>query len=202
MSAMTQTAIDKAAYLLGSPNNIVGFNTPGASPVPVYRAQAWALWAAHINGARYVLTSAIRTDAVLEDFNRKNGTDLHGQEYLYEGYIRGEAGFLPANPPTRTSHCGFQDGSTYYPDLGARLPNIKWGIDCVDDGSVNDAAKTVWHLNNAGLHAAKAYPGESSENHHIVLLCSPREAWLALFKQSRKAHNARWAEAQLKKRQV
>lgn len=180
--------------------DIVGYNTPGGRPIPVFRAQAWALEAAHNDGARFVVMSAIRTDSVIASFNSKYGENLHGQQYLYDH--QNQPGFYPANSPLRTSHCGWQDGSTYYPHIGQMLNYLNWGLDVVDDGSINDAAKLVWHLNRVGIKAAKAYPGAASENHHIVLLTGAWQIWKVLFNQRRTHNSKAWATSTYKERTV
>lgn len=178
-------------------NIVVPYAAGGAGEVtPLWRMQAWALEAAHTLGARFTVASGIRDDRILATFNRTYGTHHLGQEFLFSH--QHEAGFFPANPPTRTSHAGWQDGSQFYPAIGHRLPNVKWGIDAEDDGSANDASKLVWFLNRAGVHAAKAYPGSAAENHHIVILASNRQCWNALFNMQRKHHDKHWAQQVLR----
>lgn len=199
MNETTQMIAD-ATNLRARKADVVAYNTPGAEPAPLYRAQAWALEAAHNDGARFTVASAIRTDSVLATFNKKYGTDHVGQQYLYDH--QGDPGFYPANPPTRTSHCGWQDGSTYYPHVGEKLNYINWGIDAEDDGSSNDASLLVWHLNHVGIRAAKAYPGSASENHHIVLLTGAWQIWKVLYSQRRKHNSKAWANETYKERKV
>lgn len=178
-------------------NIVVPYAAGGVGEVtPLWRMQAWALEAAHNAGARFTVASGIRDDDILNVFNKNYGTHHLGQQYLFNH--QHDPGFFPANPPTRTSHAGWQDGSQFYPAIGRRLPNVKWGIDAEDDGSANDATKLVWFLNRVGIHAAKAYPGSAAENHHIVILASNRQCWNALFKTARKAHSAKWAQQMLK----
>lgn len=186
-----------AVDLKRRPDIVVPYAAGAAGEVtPVWRTQAWALEAAHTLGARFSLASGIRDDAILVQFNKNYGTHHLGQQYLFDH--QHDAGFYPANPPTRTSHAGWQDGSQFYPAIGHRLSHEKWGIDAEDDGSANDATKLVWFLNRAGVHAAKAYPGSAAENHHIVILASPRQCWMALFNAQRKKHDKRWAQQILK----
>lgn len=197
---MTNEQIAYATSLVRRKKEIVAYNTPGGEPCPVFRAVAWALEAAHNDGARFNVASSIRSDDVLAWFNPKYGTNHSGQQYLYDH--QNDPGFYPANPPTRTSHCGWQDGSTYYPHVGVRLNYINWGIDATDDGSVNDAAALVWHLNHVGIRAAKAYPGASSENHHIVILTGAFQIWKVLFNQRRTHNSKAWAKKTYKERRV
>lgn len=180
-----------ALSLTAPANHVVGWNTPGSSPVPMWRCQAWALEAAHNAGARFTVISAIRTDSVIRAHNKRYGTNLHGQQYLYDNQNR--PGFFPANPPSKTSHCGFQDGSPSYPHPGRSLPKIKWGLDIVDDGTENSAANTVRVLNRIGIKAALAYPGSAAEGHHAIVLSGATRVRLVLFRQAAKHHSSKWA---------
>jgi hypothetical protein len=134
--------------------------------VPMYRAQAWALLDYRLHGGHLRVNSADRRDSIL----RRYAPHLHGQEYLYRNQHR--PGFSPANPPNRTSHCLYSDGSAVYRrPPGARLPEYMLGIDAVDRPG-GDASHIVSWLNAHGYRAVRPYP-KSSERHHFVFTRSP-----------------------------
>jgi hypothetical protein len=147
--------------------------------VPMWRAQAWALKDYELHsGKPLIVNSAIRTDSVIKDFNRKHGTHLHGQQYLYDAYwVHHLPGFFPANKPNQTSHCGFSDGNHYYRvrgkqiPAGHRLPDHMWGIDATNEPG-GDSAHIVSWLNSHGYHAKRPY-NTDSERHHFMFTASP-----------------------------
>lgn len=181
----------QAISLKGHPFAVVPYNTPGAEPRPLFRCQAWALEVCHNHGARFVVTSGIRVQHIVDEFNKTYGTNLHGQQYLYDH--QNDPGFFPANPPWVGSHCGFADGSKYYPNRGSKLKKIKFGIDLIDDGTANEASSTVRHGNEAGISMALAYPGSAAEAHHVVILSSATRCWWQLYRQARSHHSKQWA---------
>lgn len=185
-----------ALALFAPPWHTVGWNTPGSSPVPIFRAHALAFQAAHNAGARFTLVSGDRRDAVLAKFNAEHGTNLHGQQYLYDH--QGQPGFYPANPPGRTSHCLFSDGNPVYrTPAGGHLPSYMLGIDAVDDGKENDCSHLVGVLNSLGIHAVRPYPG-SAEAHHLVIdRPFASRARYVLIKQAARHHSRAWLDAML-----
>lgn len=132
--------------------------------VPIYRAQAWALLDAELHGQRFTVTSGDRRPATIAEFNRKYGTHLHDQAYLYWGYEKGLPGFLPANPPTRGTHLLLGDGVVG--SVGEHLAPYRLGIDVVSAGRSNDCAPLVAWLNTHGYHCYRPYPS-SAEAHHM-----------------------------------
>lgn len=149
---------------------------PEVGKVPLFRALALALDHAHQHDARFSLASADRRDRTLKAFNAKHGTNLHGQQYLYDH--QGQPGFYPANPPAKTSHCLFSDGSAAYRVRGrviapgGRLPNYMLGIDATDDGSNNDCSRLIGTLERLGYRVTRPYH-TGSEAHHFVFTESP-----------------------------
>ncbi len=169
----------------------VGFNTPGGQPIPMFRAHAWALQAAHNHGARFTITSADRRDDVLARHNKRYGTNLHGQGYLFANQHR--PGFYPANPPTRSSHCLYSDGSAvYHAPPGTRIPAYMLGIDAVDDGSANDCTRLVEHLRELGIKAVRPYPGSSEAHHFVIAEQFAKRAWTVLLQQRSREHSRAW----------
>jgi hypothetical protein len=145
--------------------------------VPMFRCLAMALDHAADHGRTFQIFSADRRDSVLATFNAQHGTNLHGQQYLYEN--QGKPGFFPANPPNRTSHCLFSDGNPVYQTsagepipAGGALPDYMLGIDLSDDGHPNDCTLTMNTLHSLGYHCVRPYPG-GSEAHHLVFTASP-----------------------------
>lgn len=138
--------------------------------VPIYRAQAWALLDAKYHGQKFTVTSGDRRTGTIAAFNRKYGTDLHDQAYLYEGFERGLPGFLPANPPTQGTHLQLGDGVVGR--VGQHLQPYQLGIDVVSAGRSNDCQPLVEWLNRSGYHVYRPYP-TSSEAHHLNFRAAP-----------------------------
>lgn len=147
--------------------------------VPMFRALALALDHAQENGAVFAIFSADRRDAVLARFNKRYGTNLHGQAYLVAH--QHDPGFFPANPPDQTSHCLFSDGNPAYRLRGrvlparARLPRYYLGIDAADVGAgarPNDCSMLIGHLERLGYHVTRPYH-TGSEAHHFVFTSDP-----------------------------
>jgi hypothetical protein len=151
------------------------YHTVAFHDVPMFRAQAWALYDYEIHGGHLIVNSADRRDSVINEFNRKHHTHLHGQQYLYDH--QHQPGFFPANPPRQTSHALYSDGNPAYRvkgrqiRAGGRLPDYMLGIDAVNHPG-GDAADIVHWLNTHGYHAVRPYP-TTSERHHFVFTKSP-----------------------------
>src|SRR4051812_41508053 len=77
--------------------------------VPVPRGVAFALYHVGKHGGHIDLFSCLRTATVVNAHNRAFGTNLHSQAWLFANQSR--PGFNPANPPSRSSHCGYSDGN-------------------------------------------------------------------------------------------
>jgi hypothetical protein len=138
--------------------------------IPMWAPHVWALADARAHGQRFVVTSAIRTDAVITRVDARWHEGLHSQQYLYDH--QNQPGFYPANPPDRSSHCGYADGNPVYGPPGTKLSRAKWGIDAVSDGRANDCSPLVAWLNQHGYHAVRPYP-TTSEAHHLSFVESP-----------------------------
>lgn len=95
------------------------------------------------------------------------------QRELYEGYVKGLPGFLPANPPDRGTHILLGDGVVGA--LHEKLPFWKCGLDINDSlirATISAAAKHGWEL-------YQPYP-TSSEFHHLNFRKKPSR-WKAFF---------------------
>lgn len=146
-------------------------NTVSYKNVPVPRGVAYALDLVDRRGADFQLFSCIRVDSILKQHNKDFGTNLHGQQYLYDNQNR--PGFNPANPPSKTSHCWFSDGNPVYRTAAGRRAGpgerIVWhqiGIDASNADQIIRVGKTV------GLDFVRPY-SSGSEAHHLVLRTSP-----------------------------
>jgi lysozyme len=147
--------------------------------VPMFRALALALDHAAAAGARFAVFSADRRDPVLATFNKLHGTELHGQQYLWDH--QREPGFFPANPPGKTSHCLCSDGNPAYRvgtrliPAGGRLPRYFLGIDAVDTGAgarPNDCSRLIATLERLGYHVTRPYHS-GAEAHHFSFTSDP-----------------------------
>jgi lysozyme len=147
--------------------------------VPLFRALALALAHAGETGARFTVLSADRRDPVLAKFNKQHGTNLHGQQYLYDH--QRDPGFFPANRPGTTSHCLFADGSPAYRvgakvlPVGGKLPRYFLGIDACDTGpgcKPNDCSTLIGMLERLGYHVTRPYHS-GSEAHHFSFTSDP-----------------------------
>jgi lysozyme len=147
--------------------------------IPMFRSLALALDHAQQQGARFAIFSADRRDLVLAKFNKRYGTHLHGQGYLF--VHQHEPGFFPANPPDESSHCLFSDGNPAYRTRGriiparGRLPRYFLGIDAADEGAgakPNDCSMLIGHLERLGYHVTRPYHS-GSEAHHFVFTSDP-----------------------------
>jgi lysozyme len=147
--------------------------------VPMFRGLALALDHAHEAGARFTVLSADRRDVVLAKFNKRHGTNLHGQQYLYDH--QREPGFFPANRPGTTSHCLCADGNPAYRvgskvvPTGGKLPRYFLGIDACDTGpgcKPNDCSTLIGTLEKLGYHVTRPYHS-GSEAHHFSFTNDP-----------------------------
>lgn len=162
---MTKRKMPKGLELWRRAYGVVNFHG-----VPMFRCQAWALhdYLLSHGGPLYV-NSAIRDDRILRAFNKKYGTSLHSQQFLYDH--QHDPGFFPADLPSRTSHAGHSDGNQYYGPAGTALPKYKWGIDATT-ALGGDAKGIVSWLNSHNYHAVRPYP-TTPERHHFSFLKSP-----------------------------
>lgn len=102
----------------------------------------------------------------------------HDQAYLYDGWIHHRPGFLPANPPGRSTHELRSDGVAYRGPVGRRLHWWQVGID-VDDAHVDDFIRAA---NRHGWHAHITYPNSKLEHHHINLTREPKYSPYVLWR--------------------
>lgn len=154
-------------------------NTVSYRGVPIFRGLAFTIYHIEKHGGHVDIFSADRRDKIIEEHNRQFGTHLHGQGYLYSGYIHGHAGFNPANPPSRTSHCLYSDGSRAYKNRfgrhiapGGKLPWYELGIDLSDKGKQEDVSHFLHVAHSLGYPFVQPY-SSGSERHHVVLTKSP-----------------------------
>ncbi len=147
--------------------------------VPMFRALALALDHAQEDGAQFAIWSADRRDDVLTVFNTQNGTNLHGQQFLFDH--QKDPGFFPANRPDTSSHCLFADGNPAYRvgakliPVGGALPKFFLGIDASDLGpgaKPNDCSILIGHLERLGYHVTRPYHS-GAEAHHFVFSSDP-----------------------------
>lgn len=137
-----------------------------------------------VSEARATLNSAYR-GADAEWLLHKYGK--HSQAELYDGFVHGRPGFLPANPPGFSTHELKSDGSGEIARIfrvrrGGDLPWWGLGFDVNDwetDRCIAVAAKHGWRLE-------RPYPS-GSEHHHLNFVAAPapqsvamraRVAWL------------------------
>lgn len=147
--------------------------------VPMWRAQAWALFDYEAHGGHLQVNSGIRTAEVIKRF-RGHGLKpgYKSQQELIDGYARGLPGFFPANPINLTSHAGYSDGNSIWKKsngshafAGEPIAKFMWGIDAVDHPG-GDAERLVRWLNSHGYSAARPYP-TTAERHHMAFIHSP-----------------------------
>lgn len=138
--------------------------------IPMPRALAWALHDYELHGGHLLVYSADRRDSVIKAFNKKYGTDLLSQKYLWEH--QHDPGFFPANPPGFSSHELRSDGIPFYGKRGEPIPWWKLGIDAVNVPG-GDAARVVTWLNAHGYGARRPYTSRK-ERHHFSFTRSPR----------------------------
>jgi len=112
---------------------------------------------------RGVVTSADRRDAIASLLKRLGKSS---QRELYEGFIHGLPGFLPANPPTMGTHIRIGDGTVGA--VGEKLEAWEEGIDSTEAGELRRV------LNSLGYHAYQPYK-TASEYHHTNLSRYPKD---------------------------
>lgn len=148
--------------------------------VPMWRCQAWAIFDYEVHGGTVQINSAIRSNSIIAKYKGKGlRSPYSSQEYLYENQHK--PGFFPANPPNRTSHCGFSDGNAYFrlstnPNAwaapGRKIQKYQWGIDSVNRPG-GDAIRIVQWMNSHGYKAIRPYGLKQSERHHWCFMASP-----------------------------
>lgn len=147
--------------------------------VPMWRAQAWALFDYRIHGGHVIVNSGIRRESIVKSWRRKGlRSGYKSQFQLWEGFNKGFPGFMPANPPGFSSHEGYADGvAVFHREDGSRAPRgaeivkFEWGLDAVDKLGGDARRLTAW-LNLHGYHAVRPYAAPS-ERHHLCFRKSP-----------------------------
>ena len=79
------------------------------------------------------------------------------QKELYEGFIHGLPGFLPANPPTQGSHMRIGDGV-----VGAVGEPLEWWQEGLDSSYATQLREI---LNRLGYSVYRPYATASEEHH-------------------------------------
>lgn len=113
------------------------------------------------NGWAGVVTSADRR-TVIARLLHKLGKSTQAE--LYQGFIEGRPGFLPANPPDRGTHMRIGDGV-----VGKLFEKLAWWQEGIDS-SLATQLRLV--LNALGYSAYRPY-ASASEEHHSNLRSSP-----------------------------
>lgn len=145
--------------------------------VPMFRGLAFALRDIQSSGAPIDIFSADRRDRIIKEHNKQFGTNLHGQQYLYDN--QGRSDFNPANPPSRTSHCLRSDGNPIYRNAsgkwiapGGRIPWYELGLDIADSGKREDVRRFLRVAHRLGYHFVQPY-SSGAERHHVTCAHSP-----------------------------
>jgi hypothetical protein len=115
------------------------------------------------NGWGGVVTSADRRSLIARLLHKLGKST---QAELYQGFIEGRAGFLPANPPDRGTHMRIGDGV-----VGRLFEALKWWQEGIDSTL---ATQLRLVLNALGYTAYRPY-GSASEEHHTNLKTSPHD---------------------------
>lgn len=148
----------KQIYILKNPNVIVPFD---GTPCP--RGIAWMLQDCRQHGGwSGSLLSCDRRKGIPEIFGRKS------QYALYMGWIQHLAGYLPANPPGRSTHEYVNDGVAYPVPAMTKLAWWMVGMDVTEWDELLRAMKKL------GYHGKQPY-SSGSEAHHINMTISPWE---------------------------
>lgn len=111
------------------------------------------------------LNSCLRTQAAV-NYARQHGALLSSQTELYQGYITGQPGYNPANPPGRSTHERRSDGVAYPGPVGRPLMGWQVGMDLSDSQGFIDAAK------REGWICFRPY-SSGSEYHHVNFAKQP-----------------------------
>lgn len=133
--------------------------------VPIFRAQAWALTDAANHGIKFTVNSGDRRESTIVKFNRRHGTSLSSQAFLYRMWLQRKPGYNPANPPDRGTHLLIGDGV-----VGRLFQKLKpWQLGLDLGGDVDGLIR---YLNAHGYSVYRPY-SSASERHHICFRKSP-----------------------------
>ena len=143
---------------------------------PTFLGIARVLHDVRIYGAPFTLTSADRRRGIPERYGRLS------QAALYAGWLAHKAGFLPANPPGRSTHELRSDSVAYRGPVGRPLAWWQEGLDFGPDrfgrGGASDVLAALLRL---GYRAHRPYP-TGSEAHHINFRSNPRRHWFGRYR--------------------
>lgn len=134
------------------------------TPMPLM--QKLALLDARRHGWEGVATSGDRRDKPSWVGRLLKRLGKSTQKELYEGFIHGLPGFLPANPPTQGTHMRIGDGVVG--NVGEPLEAYREGI----DSSAATQLREV--LNKFGYDAYRPY-ASASEEHHSNFKTNPHD---------------------------
>jgi hypothetical protein len=132
------------------------------TPMPL--GQKLALLDARRNSWDGVATSGDRRDKPpwVERLLHRLGKST--QKELYDGFIRGLPGFLPANPPTQGTHMRIGDGV-----VGAVGEPLEWWQEGIDSSYATQLREVLSRL---GYRVYRPY-SSASEEHHTNFSASP-----------------------------
>lgn len=130
-------------------------------PLPL--GQKLMLLDARRHGWGGVVTSADRR-SVIARLLHKLGKSTQAE--LYQGYIEGRPGFLPANPPNRGSHMRIGDGV-----VGRLYEPLPWWMQGIDSSYASTLRSVLVRL---GYAAYRPY-ASASEEHHTNLRGNPHD---------------------------
>lgn len=134
-------------------------------------------------GISYI-NSGLRTQAAVT-WARGQGAVLSSQAELYQGYITGQPGYNPANPPGYSTHERRSDGVAF-PQWTRGLPIPWWacGID-IDPGYIPSLISAA---RKRGWIVSITYPGNPSEGHHVNFRREPK---FSIFKPLKRGSRGR-----------
>lgn len=136
--------------------------------VPTMRGLALLLENARRKGWKGRLNSSDRRRGVAERFGKSS------QHALYRGWSKRLPGFLPANPPGRSSHELRSDGNRAWGRrAGAVLHWYELGLDASDSDRLQD------ELRKLGVDARHIY-FSPSEAHHVNVMRDPTDVLIGL----------------------
>jgi hypothetical protein len=134
------------------------------TPMPL--GQKIALLDARRHGWDGVATSGDRRDKPSWVARLLHRLGKSTQKELYEGFIHGLPGFLPANPPTQGTHMRIGDGV-----VGQVGEPLEWWQEGIDSSYATQLREI---LNELGYKAYRPY-ASASEEHHTNLEENPHD---------------------------
>lgn len=134
------------------------------TPMPL--GQKIALLDGRRNGWDGVATSGDRRDKPPWVERLLHNLGKSTQKELYEGFIKGLPGFLPANPPTQGTHMRIGDGT-----VGAVGEALEWWQEGIDSSYATQLREI---LNGLGYDTYRPY-SSASEEHHTNFRSNPHD---------------------------